>query len=120
MNKEMQKMIKKNKQEAKELIQYANPKSKKQVTIKRITEILLRHIPYCGIEKPIINKIDVIGYSKNDIIKSAKFQIKTTDDKKFQITAYQNLKGRSQEVKDRDKKAEFPSGLFNIFTDEIK
>lgn len=118
MNREMQVRIKENKQRAAELISFANPKSKNRPTIERVTEIISRHIPY-RIEKPVIINISIISY-KNNIIKSAYFRIETADKKSFRISAYQQLTGKTPEQREEDKTADFPSRLFNIFTDEIK
>lgn len=119
MTREMQKMIMESKQQAAELIRFANPKSKNTSSIGRVTEILSNNIPYCNGEKPVITNISVSRYSKNRIIKSAQFRVKTADGKVFKIDAYQNLTGRTQEEKEADKTATFPSGLFNIFYSEI-
>lgn len=118
MTRETMKRIKESKQRAAELVRYANPKSRKRPTMERITEIMERNIPYCG-QKPIITNISVTEYHKNNIIETAYFRVDTTDGKAFKITAYKNLKGRTPEKKEADKTAEFPSGLFNIFHEEI-
>jgi hypothetical protein len=118
MTKEMQKQIRENKQKAIILVQYANPKSKIHPSLETVTEILSRNIPYC-IEKPVITSIKVIGYNQNSIIKSARYQVELANGKIFNIDAYQNLTGRTQEEKERDKTETFPSGLFNIFHSEV-
>lgn len=118
MTREMMKRVKESKQRAAELIQYANPKSRRRSTIERITELLSGHIPYSG-EKPVITSVSVMEYHRNDIIESAHFKVETAEGKAFKITAYKDLKGRTPEEKEADKTAEFPSGLFNIFHDEI-
>lgn len=117
MTKEMQKRIKESKQRAIELVRYANPKSKIRPSIERVTEILSMNIPYCG-DKPVITNISVTEYHKNDIIKSAHFRVEIANGKVFDISAYQHLTGRTQEQKEEDKTATFPSGLFNIFHSE--
>jgi hypothetical protein len=119
MNREMQRRIRERKQEAAELIRYANVKSKTHPTIERVTEIISQHIPYSG-EKPSITSIEVIECHKNDIIRSAYFKVVVSNGKAFKISAYQNLKGRTQIEKEADKTETFPSGLFNIFHDEIR
>ena len=119
MTRDTQKLIKKNKQEAAELVRYANPKSKSRPSIDRVMKILLPHIPYCGIAKPVITKVEVSRYSQNSIIKCAYFRVETADSKAFEISVYQKLTGRKQAEKEADKTATFPSGLFNIFHDEI-
>lgn len=118
MTREMMKRIKESKQRAAELVQYANPKSRKRSTIERITELLSRHIPYSG-EKPVITSVSVMEYHKNSIIETACFRVDTEDGRAFKITACKNLKGRTPEEKEADKTATFPSGLFNVFHDEI-
>ena len=116
-------MVTESKQRAAELIRYASPNNgrnmKNRPTIERVTEILSGCIPY-NAEKPVISNISVMEYSKNDIIKSAHFRVETENGKAFKISAYQHLKGRTQEEKEADKTATFPSGLFNIFHSEIK
>ena len=53
------------------------------------------------------------------MIETAYFRVDTADGKAFKITACKNLKGRTPEEKEDDKTAQFPSGLFNVFHDEI-
>ena len=118
MTREMQKRIKESKQRAAELVRYANPKSKINPSLEAVTKILLMSIPYRTI-KPVITKVEVIRYSQNPIIKCAYFRVETADDKAFEISVYQYLTGRTKEEKEADKTATFPSGLFNIFHDEI-
>jgi len=122
MRREMQKMVTENKRKAAELIRYARPNNgrnmKSRPTVERVTEILSAFIPY-NIEKPVIANISVMEYNRNDIIKSAHFRVETANGKVFKISAYQHLKGRTQEEKEADKTATFPSGLFNIFHSEI-
>ena len=118
MTREMMKRIREKKQWAAELVQYANPKSRKRSSIERITELLSMHIPYRG-EKPIITNVSVTEYHKNSIIEIAYFRVDTADGKAFKITACKELKGRTPEEKEADKTATFPGGLFNIFHDEI-
>jgi len=122
MTREMQRRIRENKQEAVELIRYAAPQNGRTLkncpSVGSVTKILEKHVLYNG-EKPVITNIEIIDYSKNDIIKSAHFRVKTAEGRTFKITAYQELKGRTQEQKEYDKTAMFPSGLFNVFHDEI-
>lgn len=118
MTREMMNRIKERKQRAAELVQYANPKSRKRPTMERIIEIMEWHIPYCG-EKPVITDISVTEYHKNSIIEVAYFKANTADGRTFEITAYKNLKGRTPEEKEADRTATFPSGLFTIFYKEI-
>ena len=122
MKREIQKLVKERKQEAIDLIRYASIKNgrnmKNRPTIEHVTEILSQKFPYHG-EKPSITNISVMGYHKNSIIKTAYFRIDLSDGRSFKITAYQHLKGRTQEEREADKTATFPSGLFNCFHDEI-
>jgi hypothetical protein len=118
MNREMQKMIKASKQRAAELVRYANPRSKSKPSVECVTEILLGSIPYCQ-ERPIISSFAVTRYNRNCLIRSARFQVEITNGKAWEIDAYEHLKGRTPEEKERDKTATFPSGLFNIFHSEI-
>ncbi len=118
MKKEMLELVKDSKQRAAELVRFANPKSKTRPSIERVIEILLRSIPYCE-EKPVITNFSVTEYHKNSLIKVARFKVETVEGKVFEISAYQHLKGRTQEEKEADKTATFPSGLFNIFHKEI-
>jgi hypothetical protein len=119
MTKNMIAMCKKNRQEAVELIQYANPKSKSRPTIERVTEILNGRVLYSG-KKPEIISIIVKRYNRNSIIRSAQFTVTTSEGRTFTIDAYQHLKGRTQEEKEADKVATFPSLLFNTFSTEVK
>ena len=114
----MQNMIKANKQRAIELVRFANPKSRIRPTVECVMEILSMYLPY-GKDKPVITNMSVIEYHKNNIIKSAYFRVETASGRVFKISAYQNLTGRTQQQKEEDKTATFPSGLFNIFHDEI-
>ena len=114
MTREMQMRIKERKHEAAELVRYANPRSKKRPSLEWVTKVLSSHIPY-GSVKPVITNISVIEYSKNPIIKFACFRVETDIGRVFEVRAYQNLKGRTQEEKEADKAADFPSGLFKIF-----
>jgi len=118
MDREMQIMIKNSKQTAAELVSYANPKSRKRPSIERVKEILSGRVPYRG-EKPVITNVSITEYGKNILLKWAYFKVETADGKVWKITAYQHLKGRTQEEKETDKTATFPSGLFNIFHAEI-
>jgi hypothetical protein len=118
MTREMLKMVKESKQRSSELIRYANPKSKNRPSIESVTEILLSNIPYSG-QRPVITTFIVTDYNKNDIIKSAHFNVEIENGKTFEITAYQHLKGRTQEEKEIDKTTSFPSRLFNIFHAEV-
>ena len=118
MTRETQKRIKESKQRAAALVRYANPKSKIRPSLETVTKILLMSIPYRTI-KPVITKVEVIRYSQNPLIKCAYYRVETANGKIFNIDAYQYLKGRTQEEKEADKTATFPSGLFNIFHDEI-
>lgn len=116
----MMKRIKERKLEAKKLVQYANPKSRSKINEAELMEILKKHIPYKFSEgKPEIKNVAIEKFNRNSIIKSAYFIIELSNGAKWKISAYDNLKGRSEEVKERDKNATFPSGLFRIFHDEI-
>ena len=120
MTRETQRMIKESKKRAAELVRYANPKSKSKPSIECVTEILLGSIPYKHSEgKPVITNIKITDYHENDIIKSARFMVEASNGRTFNITAYQNLTGRTKEQKEKDKNAMFPSELFNIFYEEI-
>ena len=116
----MQKAIKDSKAEAALLVRYANPKSKSKPTAEQVIEILKRHIPYCGTVRPIIEKFTVTKFNRNSIQRSAHFIVELDNGKKWDISAFESLKGRTPEEKEADKTATFPSGLFNIFHDEIK
>ena len=118
MTKDMQKIIQERKSEAAELVKYANPKSKTRKTVEEITEILSRYIPRCG-DSPFITQLHILDYHKNNIIKTARFIVEVSNGKNYEITAYQDLTGRTQAEKEADKTAMFPSGLFNIFYKEI-
>lgn len=120
MTREMLKRIREHKAEAALLVRYANPKSKSKPTAEEVLAILYRHIPYCGTVRPIINSFSVDRFNRNAIIKSAYFVVELDNGKRYQISAYENLTGRTPEEKEADKTAKFPSGLFTIFHDEIK
>jgi len=120
MTREMQQLVKKTKLDSAELVRYANPKSKTIPSLERITEILSGNIPYRFCEgKPTITNIRVTEYHRNHIIKTARFKVETSNNRTFEITAYQHLTGRTPEEKEADKTADFPSGLFKIFHKEI-
>ena len=105
---------------AAELVRYANPKSKSKPPVERITELLKEYIPYRYDEgKPEITNFSVTRWNVNRIIRSAQFRVETSNGKVFEIDAYQHLTGRTQEQKEQDKTADFPSGLFNIFHSEL-
>lgn len=120
MTKEMQKAIKERKAEAALVVRYANPKSKSKPTTEQVLEILKRHIPYCGTIRPAIEKFTVSKFNRNPIQRSVHFLVELDNGKKWDISVYENLRGRTPEEKEADKTATFPSGLFNIFHDEIK
>lgn len=120
MTREMMNRIKTKKQEAAELVRYANPKSKTRPTIERVTELMIGHIPYAYSEgKPVITNIEIKEYHMNCIIKTARFIVTLENGKVWEISVYQHLKGRTAEEKEADKTATFPSGLFNIFHDDV-
>lgn len=120
MTREMQKAIKERKAEAALLVRYANPKSKSKPTVEQVLEVLKRHIPYCGTIRPAIEKFTVTEFNRNPIQRSAHFLVELDNGKQWDISVYENLKGRTPEEKEADKTTTFPSGLFNIFHDEIK
>lgn len=119
MTRETMKRIRESKARAALLVRYANPKSKSKPTEKEVLEILSRNIPYCGTVRPVIEKFTVTEFHRNPIIKTARYIVELDNGKRYKITAYENLKGRTPEEKEADKTATFPSGLFNIFHDEI-
>jgi len=120
MTREMQKLVKKRKAEAAALVRFANPKSRTRPKIETITEILSRKIPYDFSEgNPEIISIEVISFSRNRIIKAAYFKVKISSGKVWEISAYENLTGRTPEEKEADKTATFPSGLYNVFRRDI-
>lgn len=119
MTRDMMKRIKKNKENAALLVRYANPKSKSKPTEEEVLEILYRHIPYCG-TRPAIKSFTVSRFNRNKIIKCAYFVVELDNGKTYEISAYQDLKGRTPEQKEEDKTADYPSGLFTIFHTEIK
>ena len=120
MNREQMKRIRESKAEATLLVRYANAKSRNKPTAEQVLEVLKRHIPYCGTIRPAIEKFVVTYYNANAVIKTARFRVELDNGKAWEITAYQNFKGRTPEEREADKTATFPSGLFNIFHDEIK
>ena len=120
MTREMQRMIKRAKENAAILVRYANPRSKSKPAFEQVKEILSRHIPYCDGVIPAIVSVEIAEFHRNSIIKSAYFVVTVENGKKYKISAYENLTGRTPEQKEADKNADFPSGLFKIFHDEIK
>ena len=121
MTREKQAFIRQHKANAATLIRYANPKSRKKPTLEEVRAILNRQIPFVPLtEKPTITSITVTGYSKNSIIKSARFEIQLDNGKMYKITAFEDVKDvRTQEEKELDRLADYPSGMFKIFRDEI-
>lgn len=120
MTREMMNNIKRAKEQAKLLVRYANPKSKSKPTEQQVLEILHRHIPYCGTVRPTIEKFTVSRFSRNEIIRSAYFVVELDNGEKYEISAYEDLKGRTPEEREADKIADYPSGLFTIFTAKLK
>lgn len=120
MTRKMMKLVKQAKENAALLVRYANPKSKSKPTEEEVLEILYRHIPYCGTVRPIIKSFTVSRFNRNKIIKCAYFVVELDNSKAYEISAYQNLTGRTPEEKEADKTAVYPSGLFTIFHTEIK
>jgi hypothetical protein len=119
MTREQQKSIKLRKQESQLLVRYANPKSSNKPQIEIVTEILQCHIPYCA-ERPIITRFTVTEFHRNSIIRVARYKVDTLSGQSWEISAYEDLKGRTPEQKEEDKNATFPSGLFKIFHSLIK
>ena len=120
MTRQMQRRIRQVKEVSAILVRYANPRSKRRPTYEQVKEILSRHIPYSGGMVPSIVSFEISQFNRNAIIKSARFIVTVENGKKYEITAYEELTGRTPEQKEADKNAEFPSGLFRIFHDEIK
>ena len=120
MTREMQRRIREVKEASAILVRYANPRSKKRPAYEQVKEILSRHIPYSGGMVPGIVSFEISQFNSNAIIKSAHFIVAVENGKKYKISAYEDLTGRTPEQKEEDKKAQFPSGLFRIFHDEIK
>lgn len=89
-------------------------------TDEQVLEVLYRHIPYAGTVRPTIKSFTVSEFNRNAIIRSARFIVDLDNGKSYKITAYEDLKGRTPEQREADKTAQFPSGLFTIFHDEIK
>lgn len=119
MTREMMNNIKRAKEQAKLLVRYANPKSKSKPTEQQVLEILHRHIPYCVAVRHAIEKFTVSRFSRNEIIRSAYFIVELDNGEKYEISAYENLKGRTLEEREADKTANYPSGLFTIFHSKI-
>lgn len=119
MKKEMIKQVKRAKENAAILVRYANPKSKSKPTEEQVLSILYRHIPY-GTVRPTIKNFTVARFSRNRIIRCAYFVVELDNGKKYKISAYEDLKGRTPEQKEEDKTAQFPSGLFTIFHEEME
>lgn len=120
MRRETMELIREIKAEAALLVRYANPKSKSKPTDEQILEILKRHIPYRGTVRPVIETFTVSEFNRNSIQRSAHFIVELDNGKKWDISVYERLTGRTTEEKEADKTATFPSGLFRIFHDEIK
>ena len=119
MTREMQALVKRAKEQAAVLVRYANPRSKSKPTLEQVKNILARHIPYCNGVVPAIVSCEVSEFHRNSIIRSAYFIVAVENGKKYEISAYENLTGRTPEQREADKTDEFPSGLFTIFHDEI-
>jgi hypothetical protein len=119
-NKEILQLIKERKQQTSDLVRYANPKSKTRPCIERVLQIVSAKIPYKGLTRPVVTSAAVTYYSRNQIIKTARFRVETAFHGAWEISAYQHLKGRSKEERQADNNSTFPSGLFTIFADRIK
>lgn len=120
MTRDMIKRIKKNKENAALLVRYANPKSKSKPTEEEVLEILYRHIPYCGTIRPVIKSFTVSRFNRNKIIKCAYFVVELDNGKTYEISAYQDLKGRTPEQKEEDKTAEILPACLPSFTLKLK
>ena len=94
-------------------------RAKEQAAVLVVKNILARHIPYCNGVVPAIVSCEVSEFHRNSIIRSACFIVAVENGKKYEISAYEHLTGRTPEQREADKTAEFPSGLFTIFRDEI-
>lgn len=119
MTREMQALVKRAKEQAAVLVRYANPRSKSKPMLDQVKNILSRHIPYCNGVVPAIVSFEVSEFHRNSIIRSAYFIVAVENGKKYEISAYEHLTGRTPEQREADKTADFPSGLFTIFHDEI-
>lgn len=119
MTRAMQMLIRENKEKAALLVRYANPKSKSKPTVEQVFEIFKRQIPYRGTALPVIEKFTVSKFNRNPIQRSAHFIVELDNGKKWEISAYERLRGRTPREKEADKTATFPSGLFTIFTKEL-
>jgi hypothetical protein len=123
MNRRIIALVKRNKEKAKTLVRYANPRTRKRPSVDEVKAILQERIPYdFGGEKPTVPPIldiRVKSYSANSIQKSAHI-IVTTSHGAFEFSAYQHLVGRTPEEIEADKQTSFPSGLFTIFRDPVR
>ena len=119
-NKEILQIIKERKQQTSDLVRYANPKSRTRPCIERVIQIVSDKIPYSGITRPVVTGATTTYYSRNSLIKTARFRVETAFHGAWEVTAYQHLKGRSNEERQADNNSTFPSGLFTIFTNKIK
>ena len=106
MTRDMMKRIKKNKENAALLVRYANPKSKSKPTEEEVLEILYRHIPYCG-TRPAIKSFTVSRFNRNKIIKCAYFVVELDNGKTYEISAYQDLKGRTPKGRGQNRRISF-------------
>lgn len=120
MKMEMLKRVKEVRQEAAELVRYANPRSRIRPTYEWVVEKMVRHIPYgCG-ARPVIKSVTVKSYECNRIIKTARFLVETESRGTWEITAYEDRVARTPAEREADKEASFPSGLFKIFHDKVE
>jgi len=121
MTREMQQTIKRRKQEAADLVRFANPRSKSKPTAEQIKDILLPHIPYSYSEgKPVITEFSIKSFSTNHMVGYADYLVKLETGKMWMISAYDHKTGRTPKQRAEDKTADWPSGYFVIFHDEVK
>jgi hypothetical protein len=117
-------LCKKYREEAKTLVKYANPLSRTKPADERVLTILKKKIPHGFGEQVIIEHFDVVEFSRNRLIKCARFNVYLDNGKVWEITAYERLVGRTLEEREEDKTRTFPSDFFNTFytdiTDKIK
>ena len=116
---ETMKMVKERKQQAAELIRFANPKSRIRPSVERVIQVVSGKIPY-KTSIPCVTSVTATYYSKNSLIETARLRVETAFHGAWEVTAYKNLVGRSEQERQADSVADFPSGLFKVFADKIK
>lgn len=119
MTREMQRRIRESKQRAKTLVRFANPRTRKRPTTDEVMAIICKAgVPFQLRGEVVDFKVN--SYSSGQLIRAARYTVTVSGGRQFLITAYQHMAPDSPEEKALDAKLDLPSGLYNIFSQEIE